>query len=125
MFLFMLSFLLSSCEPKHSYKPTPAIYIPKDILECIAQIDISCGDELRKEANHMSEDDFTAITHASYGMWIRNNWGLWKGSRLKQYFSSRGVSFAENISNVIFASYYRYVTGKKINFGELLKNNQG
>ncbi|MDT3404331.1 DUF6794 domain-containing protein [Mucilaginibacter terrae] len=127
LLLCLLSFVvfLIGCESKHPYKPEPEPYIPKDILQCIAQIDGLWGKELRKEAKHMSEKDFIGITHASYGMWIRNNWGLWKGSRLKLYFSVRGAGFAENISAVIFASYYRYVTGKKINFGELLKTYQG
>ena len=38
---------------------------------------------------------------------MRNNWGLWKGSRLSEYFHKMGVFHPDDMSGIILTSYYR------------------
>jgi len=46
-------------------------------------------------------------------MWIRNNWGLWGGSRLQSYFAQRGFSEPDGISSIILDEYYGWLKGNQ------------
>jgi hypothetical protein len=47
-----------------------------------------------------------AVYHFSLGMWMRNNWGLWHGSRLSEYFNEHGVHHPDDMSGIILSSYW-------------------
>jgi len=51
--------------------------------------------------------------HHSLGMWIRNNRGLWGGSRLQKYFQDRGVRHPDEMSSVILNHYHHWLNDKK------------
>ena len=57
-------------------------------------------------------------------MWIRNNWGLWKGSRLSKFFNEKGIYHPDDMSGIILDSYYRYLTGQEITLSEQIKYYQ-
>lgn len=84
------------------------IYIPKNIDEAIDSLDmiISPGDK-RYIADSLSLDAFRARCHFGLGMWVRNNWGLWGGSRLKQYFLDKNIVHPDDMSDVILKVYYK------------------
>ena len=46
------------------------------------------------------------------GMWIRNNWGLWKRKKLADYFNTIGVYHPDDMSGIILTSYYRELNGE-------------
>ncbi len=46
------------------------------------------------------------------GMWMRNNWGLWRGKELAIYFNSIGIYHPDDMSGIILTSYYRELYGK-------------
>lgn len=64
---------------------------------------------------NITEDAFTADMHKSQGPWIRNNWRLRNGSRLSAYFNSLGIFNADDMTGIIFTSYYRKSLQKEIN----------
>src|SRR6476646_9910862 len=80
-------------------------YIPKDLDDCINQIDKFWDDTMKAEAIAMTEDEFGGRYHFGLGLWIRNNWGLWKGSRLSKYFNSLGIYHPDDMSGIILSSY--------------------
>lgn len=90
------------------------IYIPKDLKDCLAQINKFWSDSTKNQVKQWTENKFTAETHLGFGMWMRNNWQLWRGSRLTAYFNTIGVYHAESISDIILTSYHRKLTGKEI-----------
>jgi hypothetical protein len=53
------------------------------------------------------------LYHHSLGMWIRNNWGLWGGSRLPKYFTDPDVNHPDNMSSGVLYHYYDWLNGKK------------
>lgn len=55
------------------------------------------------------EGDFTYV-HRVFGMQLRNEWGLWKGSPLKDYFSERGIAHADWITSAIFDGWRERIT---------------
>ncbi len=72
----------------------------------------------------MSEDEFVVETHDGFGRWIRNNWGLWGGSRLNAYFYSLGIYHPKDMSGIILTSYYRHLTNKRIRLNKQIKSYQ-
>ena len=84
------------------------IYIPKDIDEAIDTLDtfLSARDK-QYITDSLSLWDFRASTHHGLGTWIRNNWGLWGGSRLSRYLRDRRVFHPDNMSGEILKAYYK------------------
>jgi len=89
-------------------------YIPKNLDECFVQINSFWNDSLKLEVKKMTEKDFSANSHFGFGMWMRNNWGLWGGSRLATYFNNFGIYHADDMSGIILTSFHRHLTGKEI-----------
>jgi hypothetical protein len=90
------------------------VYIPKNLEDCFKQIDSFWPDSIKTKVKMWSEQDFSARAHMGFGMWMRNNWQFWGGSRLSKYFNELGVFHPDDISGIILKSYYRYLTGKEI-----------
>jgi hypothetical protein len=44
---------------------------------------------------------------------MRNNWGLWGGSRLQKYFTEKGVGHPDEMSSVILFFYWDWLQGNK------------
>ena len=84
------------------------VYIPKDIDEAVDSLDMILSDEDKRYiADSLSLDDFRTVCHHSLGMWIRNNWGLWGGSRLQRYLLDRNVIHPDDMSDNILKAYYK------------------
>ena len=84
------------------------IYIPKDIDEAIDSLDMIISiEDKRYITDSLSLNDFRVTCHHSLGMWIRNNWGLWGGSRLQRYFLDRKVIHPDDMSDIILKAYYK------------------
>ena len=87
------------------------IYIPRNIEECFLQLDTLLSAHLRNLIlNSKSIKEIDGL-HFGPGMWIRNNWGLWGGSRLQTYLLKRGLNHPDEMSGVIFDYYWDYLHG--------------
>lgn len=94
------------------------VYIPIDLNDCFKQIDGFWADSIKSQVRSMSEDEFTANAHFGIGMWMRNNWKLWGGSRLSKYFNDLGVFHPDDMSGIILTSYHRYLLGRDVKLEE-------
>lgn len=97
------------------------IFIPQNIKECILQLHLLIPFTELEEIKSMDESAFAAKTHLTVGMWIRNNWGLWKGSRLSIYFNENGVYEPDSMSWIIFLSFHRHLKSKYLGTKELFE----
>jgi len=93
------------------------IYIPKDMQECMLELDKILNHESKSELKSPSKfSDFNGHM-GGLGMWIRNNWGINGGSRLLQYFKERniGTNRGQNelISGTIISNYIKWLNGNK------------
>ena len=87
------------------------VYIPRDIEDCFLQLDTLLSPrDLQTIRNYESCDKMNNL-HFSLGMWIRNNWGLWIGSRLQQYCLKRGLNHPDDMSGKILDLYWDYLHG--------------
>lgn len=99
-------------------------YIPSDLDDCIKEIDkMASGDDITR-AKAMSEEEFNSNAHFKIGMWIRNNWGLWGGSKLTRYFNDMGIHHEDDMSGIITTSYHRHLMGEDIKLEEQVKYYQ-
>ncbi|MFZ1701882.1 MAG: DUF6794 domain-containing protein [Pyrinomonadaceae bacterium] len=88
-------------------------YIPKDLRDAFVQLDKELPEVTRKEMVALSTRNDMIAYHRGLGMWMRNNWGLWGVSRLKKYFTDKGVIHPENMSTVVLFVYWDWLNGNK------------
>ena len=101
------------------------VYIPKDISDCMVAIDAFTPDSIRESINNLPTEEFCSRYHLNLGMWIRNNWGLWGGSRLQTYFFNLGICEPDDMSGIILTSYSRHVKKEPLKFEEQIEKNKG
>lgn len=100
------------------------IYIPKDLKDCFKKIDSFWNDSTKATVKQWTEDEFIVKAHFGFGMWMRNNWQLWGGSRLSKYFNNMGIFHPDDMSGIILTSYHRYLIGIDLNLEEQIKYYQ-
>jgi hypothetical protein len=126
-FLFLIALLFTSqivnCQlvdqkidkkDRFSADSLNGVYIPINLEDCFKQIDSFWPDSTKSKVRTWSEQEFAGRVHMGFGMWMRNNWQLWGGSRLSKYFNDLGVFHPDDMSGIILDSYHRYLTGKEI-----------
>ncbi len=96
------------------------IYIPKDLNDCFVQLKKLLKPEDIKKMRRGTEDDMIQY-HFGLGMWLRNNWGLWKGSRLTKWFNAQGINHPDDMSGIILDSFWRHLNDKPIKLEEQIK----
>ena len=83
-------------------------YIPKDIDEAIDSLDTILSEkDKRFIADSLSMEEFCADAHFGVGMWMRNEWGLWSGSRLQKFLTKKKVDHPDEMSYEILKAYYK------------------
>ena len=92
-------------------------YIPRDLDECFVQLEALLEPDDIEEIRNGTEDDMIYY-HLGLGMWIRNNWGLWEGSRLAKWFKAKGVTHPDHMSGIILNSFWRHLNQQPINLEE-------
>ena len=85
------------------------VYIPKDIEDCCVQLDKIISEEDKEYIKGLPKKKDTIDLHFSLGMWIRNNWGLWGGSRLQIYFLKKDINHPDDMSSKILETYYDWL----------------
>ncbi len=88
------------------------------------QLEKMHNDTTKEQIRAMTEDEFTGRSHMGMGMWIRNNWGLWKGGALHDYFVSIGIFHPDDMSGIILTSYYRQLKGQDRELEKQVKGYQ-
>jgi len=107
--LIGLSILLTLNSYSQSSNKKELKYKPKNLDEAIIQLDRVLHDTIKTQIYEMSENDFLSNAHMSTGLWIRNNWGLWKGKELAKYFNKLKIYHPDDMSGIILRCYYRHL----------------
>lgn len=106
------------------YEYLEGIYIPENLNDCFNELNSLFDKKLIEEIKMKTEKEFTSKSHFGMGLWIRNNWGLWKGSRLYHYFKSIGIFHPDDMSGIILTSYHRNLNGIEIQLENQIKYYQ-
>ena len=106
--LFIIIFLLwgySGLEAVHTEENNKAVYIPKDLEDAHHELEkILKPADIEKMKNGTEID--MSLYHLDLGMWLRNNWKLWEGSRLSKYFNNMGVHHPDDMSGIILRTFW-------------------
>jgi len=82
-------------------------YKPINLEEAVIQLTKILPDTTQQKILAMTEDEFLGGFHFGLGMWIRNNWGLWRGGELAKDFNDKGIFHPDDMSGIILKCYYR------------------
>ena len=97
-------------------------YIPKDLDDAINSLNKIYSDSLKVEIIKLTEKDYVYGNYRpGIGLWMRNNWQLWGGSRLSKFFRDNKIEHPESMSVVILESFYRSLKNEDIRFEEQVK----
>ena len=107
-------------HPTHLKTSPTRVYIPKDLQDTFTELDKMLSPALRAEMRAGAEKEMFRY-HFGLGMWIRNNWGLWKGLRLAKWFNQEQILVPDDMSGIIFVSYWRYLHHQPIAFEDQVK----
>lgn len=88
------------------------VYIPLDLGDALGTLDKLLSPVIKDELRALVSRDEMPGLHLTLGMYIRNTFGLWAGSRLAQYFIRLGVTQPESMSGVILVHYYDWLHGR-------------
>jgi len=89
----------------------------KNLNECFEYIDNLNMKDLDDFLN-LSEKEAIVGTHFGFGMWLRNNLGLWTDNELTKWFNQHNIHHADDMSGIIITSYHRHKNGKDIKLQE-------
>jgi hypothetical protein len=128
--LFVSLVLLCGCKATQR-EPVPAkiavsqqeVYIPKDLDECFVQLEKLLKPKDIEKMRSGTEQDMV-LYHINAGMWMRNNWGLWRGSHLAKWFNTQGIWHPDDMSGIILDSFWRHLNNKPINLDQQVKSYQ-
>lgn len=87
------------------------IYIPRNLEESFHVLDTMLPAKTVRVMRSLPDREAMSEFHFGLGMWLRNNWGFWAGSRFQQYFVQRGVEHPDNMSGILLEYYYDYLHG--------------
>ena len=88
------------------------LYIPKNLEECFLELDKLLKPKDIEAIKNLKDRSETIQYHHGFGTWLRNNWGLWGGSRLQQYLISKGLRHPDDMSATILEFYYDWLNGQ-------------
>ena len=84
------------------------IPIPKTVDEAISTLEKILSDEDRE---YVLKNGAISM-HDSLGRWIRNEWGLWTNSKLKNELKKKGFEHPDDMSNYIIEEFIKYWNNK-------------
>ena len=82
--------------------------VPKTVDEAISTLEKILSDEDRE---YLLKNGAISM-HDSLGRWIRNEWGLWTGSDLKNELKKKGFEHPDDMSNYIIEEFIKYWNNK-------------
>ncbi|MBK7142758.1 MAG: hypothetical protein IPH75_11835 [bacterium] len=99
--------LFVSCVPGLSLSKSQS-YVPVDLDDCLAYLDTTLTPTVIDTLRAWKEEDLS-LAHLGLGLWLRNDWGLWHGSRLAKWFNAQGIFHPDDMSGIILTSYWRHL----------------
>lgn len=93
---------------------------PETLDQCMSALTELLSEEDQAEILKMSEDDVGGM-HMGLGMWIRNNWDLWKGGPLLEHMKSLGFIHPDDMSHSILIEFWNRMNNQPSQLQEDIK----
>ena len=103
--LVSLIILLSACiVPQHRVGEPKNI--PSTLEDALAILDLILSESDLARIDAMPSEEGMFEYHFSLGMWIRNEWGFWRGSPLAEYLAGFGFVEPDSMSGIVLAAFW-------------------
>lgn len=89
------------------------VYVPVDLEDAIGELKKMLSPALIEDMKTHPERQMVGH-HMGLGMWMRNHWALWEGSRLGTYFKDLGISHPDDMSGIVLTSFWRHLNNRPI-----------
>ncbi len=93
--------------------------IPPTLAEAHAELERLMSPETLAEIDAMPSEKDMIKYHFSWGLNMRNGWGLWAGSPLARHMQELGFTHPDDMSGVILATFWRKRHGQDLSLEEL------
>ena len=110
--------LIRSLHPRGKVNKEEEVHIPVDLEDAVDTLSTMLKESNLEILKSWPEEDAIGRTHFRIGQGLRNNWGLWGGSRLAEYFRSLGIHHGDDMSAIIVTSLHRRLNNKDIRLEE-------
>lgn len=101
----------------------PKIQIPENLEQCFGTLKQMFGAEELEKICTGPESNMVRYHHG-LGRWLRNNWGLWGESKLKEHLKKIGLWHADDMSSVILDSFWRHLHDVPLDIEEQVEKYQ-
>lgn len=88
------------------------VYIPKNLDDAMKELDKRIDAEGRDKFKSIPEEKVCELMHFRLGQWIIHNWGFYGGSRFSHYLRSAGVTYPDDMADLVILSYHRRLNEK-------------
>ncbi len=85
------------------------VYIPLNIQEAMVELDRLTDDGVAAGLVDSPEDTLASKLHFSLGRWMQIHWGLEEGSRLMAYLKNKGLSFPDDMTDLLIRCWCRHL----------------
>ncbi len=106
-------------DPTSKYK----VYVPADLEDAFVELKKMLPVQVVQSMRAGSEQDVIQY-HFSLGMWMRNNWGLWGGSRLSKHLNRLGLQHPDDMSGLILSTFWCHLNSKPLRVKERVAEYQ-
>ncbi|MBK9221877.1 MAG: hypothetical protein IPO16_07095 [Saprospiraceae bacterium] len=100
---------LKNYEARIKLERIDDVYIPKDLKDALKELDRLTDTKTALELISSSEDTIASKLHFNLGRWMQIHWGLEEGSRLSFYLKNRGLSFPDDMMDLLIRCWYRHL----------------
>jgi hypothetical protein len=105
--LFLIACFVAAAACGQTLSKADRNYQPQTLEEAVRQLQKILPDSLQQRFAAQTEAEFTARAHFGLGMWMRNNWRLWRAGPLAQHFNALGIHHPDDMSGIILTCYHR------------------
>lgn len=109
-------------KKRYSLEFLRGTYIPRNLEECFKELDKLLSDERKAQIKSSAENQSALDRPFRAGLWMRNKWSLWKGSRLKMYFKTKGIDHPDEMSEIVSLFYLDWLLGIDENWKDWEQN---
>ena len=95
-------------------------YVPSDIYDAHTYLEQNLPEKELKRIRDMKSDEEMIVYHHGLGMGLRNQWGLWGGSRLSRYFHEMGIDQPDDMTGIILTTFWRKLQNRPLDVDQLL-----
>lgn len=105
LLLVASAMLFTSCVTE--FQPAPGVTVPTNLEEAYLELD-NMLDEQQKAALREGDIEVEELV-LTFGMQLKEYWGLWQDSKIAKYLRKRDVEHPDQMITVIFDGYVGYL----------------